>query len=521
MKALEEDMRVTLTILRRHINPLESPLYRLPPDLFPEVASHFTSEMDLVNATHVSYYLRNTLLSHPSLWSHLNFECEMRARAFSERSGQTSLHINMAREPGQMVDSLVELRQQSKRIATLKLRHWSIQKKFLSEPLPSLRWLEIFAEYYDDKWNKSWDTWTPVWGPTEEATSWSFPSLTSLSVRRLDPTPFYTPLLTRFKFWDEDALTSIDKLLSFLHNCPLLEHVDILSGGRWNEQDPIVSLPNLRTYKEITLNNQCSLTVLNMLSLPPFCSVTLMAPNDGTRAGTEGLLPDFKNPDYLADTKRVKLRTAHDDCENHIVEALELINAEGTRVCVKGLRVAGESQPHNVAHLKFLRSLDGWLVEVLCIDGYARPNSVTEFLGGALDFGNVGTLILSGGAEEQYLLALDKDLSTGGHNRWSSPVHTLIIRPYSDSDRHLHDQLLHQLLSIAQRREMAGSPFKSVSLFLSDFPGEESEVALEELRKCVERLEVVNGDDALDWDVDEYFLDGLDHLQKSRDVQWD
>ena len=67
MKALEEDMRVTLAILRRHINPLESPLYRLPPDLFPEVASHFTSETDLVNATHVSYHLRNTLLTHPSL----------------------------------------------------------------------------------------------------------------------------------------------------------------------------------------------------------------------------------------------------------------------------------------------------------------------------------------------------------------------------------------------------------------------------------------------------------------------
>ena len=41
------------------------------------------------------------------------------------------------------------------------------------------------------------------------------------------------------------------------------------------------------------------------------------------------------------------------------------------------------------------------------------------------------------------------------------------------------------------------------------------------LRKCVEKLEVVRGDDILDWDVDKYFLDGLDHLQKIRDVQWD
>ena len=315
-------------------------------------------------------------------------------------------------------------------------------------------------------------------------------------------------------------MTSIDKLLIFLHNCPLLEHVDILSGGRWSEQDPVVSLPNLRTYKETTLNNQCSLTVLNMLSLPPFCSVTLMSPNGGTTAGTEGILPGFKNPGYLADVKRVKFGTAHDDYENGVVEALEVINAKGTRVYFKGLWVAGESRPHNVVHLNFLRNIDGRLVEVICIDGRARPDSVAEFLEGALGFGNLKTLVLSRGAAEQYLMALDEDLSTGGHNRRSSPIHTLIIRPYSYSHRRMHDQLLHQLLRIAQKREVAGSPFKSVS-FLSDFPGEESEVALEELRKCVERLEVVKRDDALDWDVDEHFLDGFDHLQKSRDVQWD
>ena len=68
---------------------------------------------------------------------------------------------------------------------------------------------------------------------------------------------------------------------------------------------------------------------------------------------------------------------------------------------------------------------------------------------------------------------------------------------------------------------MAGFPFRSVSLFLYANPGQARDQDLEELRTYVGELEVVTGDDALDWDVDKYFLDGLDHLLKGRDVQWD
>ena len=239
-------------MLRRHINLLESPLYRLPPDQFPEVASHLT-ETDLVNATHAFYHLWNTLLSYPSLWSNLNFEHEMRARAFFERPGQTSLHIDMARNLTRTVGLLVKLRRQSKRLTTLKLHHWPIQKIILSEPLPSLRRLEIpYDRHYTD-WEEEW-TWTQAWGTTEEATSWPFPSLTSLIVYNLIPIPFYTPHLTCFKFWDKANLADTNDLLRFLDNCPLLEHIDIHIGGHWSGHDLIVSLPNLRTYPETTFD---------------------------------------------------------------------------------------------------------------------------------------------------------------------------------------------------------------------------------------------------------------------------
>ena len=527
-------MCVTLAMLRRHINPLESPLYRLPPDLFPEVASQLASETDLVNATHVSYHLRNTLLSHPSLWSHIDFRDETRARAFFERSGRTPLHVDMFIDTTRTAGLSTELHQQSERIATLKLPYWSVQKAFLSVPLPSLRRLDIsYQYYYDNDWdeNEDWDIDWESWETTEEAAPWSFPSLTSLILHNLIPIPFFAPHLTCLKFRDEASTTDTDKLLSFLDNYPLLEHIDISYKDRFrNKRDLVVSLPNLRTYTETAFDGECPLTVLNMLSLPPFCSVTLKFRNCGTTAEPDNILPDFKNPDYLAEIKRVKFKTMDDADGNEVVGTLELVNAKGTTVCSertdlkkKGCQSRGQNYPHNITHLNFLRNLDGRRVEILCIDGCPqRDEAAVEFLKEGLGFRNVRVLILSRGAVEPCLSTLNKDPGADGHSQWISPIHTLIIHPDSDLPLYLHNQLFRQLLSIAQKRKVAGFPFGSVSLFLQDGLGcgwdEDSELKLGE---CVEKVEVVRGDDVLDWNVDKYFLDGLDHLQRNRDVQWD
>ena len=523
--------------MRRHINPLESPIYRLPLDLFPEIVSHLTNETDLVNATHVSYHLRNTLLSYQSLWSHLDFQHERRAWAFFERSGQTPLHIVMPWDTNRTASSLVELHQQSKRVAMLKLRHWSVQYKFLSEPLPSLKKLEISAHCRGNVWDANWDTsWAPVWGRTEKVTSWSFPSLTSLIVYNLDPTPFYTPHLTCFKFWDVERLTDTSTILGFLDNCPLLEHIDILSDERWDKQDSVVSLPNLCTYTETTFDQVCPTTVLNMLSLPLSCLVTLRPQNRETAAEVDDVLPDFKNLDYVTKIKRVKLSMAHsahrnEVTGNEVTGTLELVNAKGTKICLertsfvdeerRPLLQEDERHVHTVTHLNFFRSLDGQSVETLCIDGCVYPDEVTVgFLEEALGFGNVRTLILSNSAVEPCLSALNRKPDASDHGRWFSPIHTLIIRP--DTSRFfVTPRILRPLLSVAEMRKEAGFPFQSVSLFLRY--GLECHPAWvsKRLRRCVERLEVVVGDDILDWDVDKYFLDGLDHLQKNRDVQWD
>jgi len=537
MKAIEDDIRASLAMLRRHINPLESPLYRLPSELFPEVASHFASEVDLINATHVSYRLRTALLFHPSLWSHLNFERETMARAFFERSGlQTPLHVDMARDTTRTVDSLAGLRQQSKRIATLKLRHWPIQKKFLSEPLPSLRRLDFFFHCQDEEWSEEWDTtWAPVWGSTERATSWTFPSLTTLIDYGLNPIPFYTPNLTCFKLWDAEGWAGIHDLICFLDSCPLLEHIDIsYVEGHEGRHDLVVSLPNLRTYTQTTSGGEHVLGVLNMLSFPPFCSVKFRFPNHSS-ATADDILPHFKNPDYLAEIKRIKLRTTHSAGGNEVTGKLGLINAKGTEVCsertaskegrrYRTLPQGDGNDAHDVTHLDFLRNLNGISAETLCIDEYPSRDvggATVEFLREVMGFGNVRTLILSRSAARMCLPALNEGPGASNHNPCFLSIHTLIIHTDS-SISHLRLEVLHPLLGVAQKREVAGFPFKSVSLFHSEgssrwLYGRD----LDELRRCVGKLEVVIGEDALDWNLDKYFLDGLEHLQQNRDVQWD
>ena len=201
-----------------------------------------------------------------------------------------------------------------------------------------------------------------------------------------------------------------------------------------------------------------------------------------------------------------------------VVGTLELINAEGTRVCFERKLFNEAHQPPmqkakdpacNMAHPYFLRSVDARSVETLCIDEYMWQGVGAEFLMAMLGIGDVRTLILSRGAVWSCLSALDEDPAASCHGQRFLQIHTLLI--YAGRDQFdAYDCLSRPLLSIARKRKVAGYPFRFVSLFLSDAPKLEWDQVPEELWNYVERLEVVTGDDALDWDVDKYFLDGLE-----------
>ena len=536
IKDLEDDIRTTLAMLRRHVNPLESPIYCLPSDLFPEIVSHLASETDLINATHVSYHLRNSLLSHPILWSHLKFGDEMRARTFFERSGQVPLHVDMGWNANQTVALLTELRRQSKRIVTLKLRHWPIQKVFLSEPMPFLHRLEISSSMYHEvpQWDRD-TSWALVWGWTEKATSWFLPSLTSLAIGYPSPIPLYTPNLTCFKFWEpysEDPI-EVDELVRFLNNCPLLEHIDVCyDSTRCFGEGLVMSLPNLRTYTQTTIDDACFPSVLDMFSIPPLCSITLRF-----RYGGSGFLPKFENPDYMTEIKRMKFTTTRGADGDKVARTLEFVNTKGTRVCFERIILEEEKREvvvdekygywspvqesekytFNTGLLDSLRDLDGGSMEILCIEGYALQDDwgpTMESIREALNFQNVRTLILSSTTAASSIWPFD-DLDPSGRSRRPLPqISTLIVHPGPDRGG-LDSEVLAPLLSAAKRRKAVGFPFSSVLLFLPWLWDE-----LDELRRYVGKLEVVM-DDYLDWDVDKYFLDGLEHLQRDRGVQWD
>ena len=181
-----------------------------------------------------------------------------------------------------------------------------------------------------------------------------------------------------------------------------------------------------------------------------------------------------------------------------------------------------KSYAHNAVHLNLLGELDGRSVETLRTDEYALKDIrgvPVEFLKEALGFGNVRTLILSRGAARPCLLALNEDPGASGNSRWFLSINTLTVHLGSHRYGLYYDSAFLSLLNIASKRKVVGFPFKSVSVFLcGELQWSED---LEKLRSCVEKLEVVSGDDGLDWDVDKYFLDGLEHLQKNRDAQWD
>jgi len=137
--------------------------------------------------------------------------------------------------------------------------------------------------------------------------------------------------------------------------------------------------------------------------------------------------------------------------------------------------------------------------------------------------GSSTTLILSHTTVEPCLLALEANTGAVNEAQGFPQVQTLIIHSDTGKDPSETD-VLRALLPVARKRKAAGNPFSSVSLFLplAPSPGMREE-ELEELRSCTGNFELVTGDAILDWDIDRprYFLDGLEHLRNSRNVQWD
>ncbi|KAF9781176.1 hypothetical protein BJ322DRAFT_1079473 [Thelephora terrestris] len=512
VKSLEHDVATALAMLRRRINAHESSIYRLHPELLSLAASHLPKQV-LVKATHVSHRLRTIFLSFPRLWSEIGFYREKQASAFLERSKSTPIDVFMSfphRPSNATATDFLNLH--AARIKALTMTGVKDDISVLLPPMPSLKmfnlcWDRLRAEIADGM-----DKLT-------------LPTVTTLSIRgALVAFPFSVPQLTRLHVHSRVTLAET-KLLDFLSGCPFLEDLEV----GYNNITPVerdrcaIDLPRLRFYSHCTSTN-VHLSLFDKLYFPPSCSTVFNYWNGPKGARQKYDVLPFYNPSPLADTKRVHLKTNHDG--DAIVE---LIDAEDTRVCLvvnvelDSQDLSGDDHRRiNESYASYLETIDTGFIEVLCVEASSpwTPDHAEEVLS---HLGKLRTLVLSGSVVMPYILALcpdskyidDHDGSIDPTRWWWCPVLDALVVHTPELHANYQDILQH-LYMVAQRRKDVGIPFKSVSLFVRKPWDEyvtlpmESCPALKQLRGCIEKLEIKTGDDALDWNVDDYFFDGLD-----------
>ena len=521
------------TIFRRKINAVSSPTYRLPPESLAMVGSYLNVG-DLFTAAHVSHYWRTTLLSFPSLWSNIPFgndEAMLTMLQWS-KSAPLRVSIRFVCPSEEVMDSLYN---DSARIVSLKSENYAVLRRLLARPMTSLEVLSIGldgSETQDDVRNLVDDPATVV------------PSLRTLIVGG-NPGGFglCVPHLTHFKFYggypqetDGEILLSV---LGVFRRCQMLEVVDVAWGEeRYNPgafvftAEDVVSLPHLRYLAQEQYSPVDQPWLPDLIHLPQSCAVFLKKPRIAYNSEHIGpvsfpFLPN--NSPHLSDIRRVKLGTVYNHSMETIETVIEIVNGQGIILSFERVMVLGHLRPRrdpwaiiddelNPSNLCALTGANTGSPMVLCLENYQLQRGegqAATYAAQALDdLENVTTLILSNSAVEPYLLPLEPN--NREKLRWYSTVQSLVIYSPSQLD-HTGSDILQSLLRVSKKRKIAGAPFRSVTLAIPSTTLVVSPGELAALNEYIERFEFLAGDDALDWDVDKYFIPDHDLLQIERD----
>ena len=533
VKSLEQDALTTVTVLRRQINAESSPIYRLPPESLSMVASYLDVD-GLFTAVHVSHCWRSTLLSFPNLWSNIQYGNDEEILTMLQWSKSAPLRISIRFGlPSEEVMNI--LYNDPVRIVSLRSDNYPVLKRLFARPMASLEVLSIGLDEFEVPAGAQNLADEPVK---------IVPSLRRLSVEyNIAGFGFCVPHLTHFKFhgWysqetDGEMLLSI---LGVFQRCPMLEVVDVGWGEElYNPEAPIstlvdiVSLPHLRYLAQEQYVRIDQPWLPDLLHLPQSCSVFLKKPQIAysSKGASSIALPFLRdNSPYLSDIRRVKLRTVYDRSHGTIGPIIEIVNGEGTFLSFQRIILPDPLKPGcdpwgiiddelNPDNLCALRIVNTGSPTILCLDGYQLQRGEGEaatYVAQALEnLGNVTTLILCNSAVEPCLVALELGNREG--LQWCSTVHSLVI--YSPSHLDLTgSDILQSLLRVSKGRKIAAAPFRSVILAIpsAGFVAPSGELA--ELSEYIERFEFLAGDDALDWDVDKYFIPCYDPLQTRRD----
>ena len=275
----------------------------------------------------------------------------------------------------------------------------------------------------------------------------------------------------------------------------LLEELEIdneigLESGLHLLPDEVIPFPHLRSFTQTLRGNFHTAGILDNLSLPPSCSVFLRCIGH-TNGYPQLSFPNLRNTSYY-NIKRLKLVHAGAHLGFRAVVAWDSINDRGTRfsgtmwsfnhaVSLPGMGDAGIK-------------LSMPVVEVLYVYG--------QRLMSWGDYQCLTTLILSGTIVHLHL----EFLAEPKHRNTCKNLCTLVLFVAPSL---FTSDLAKRLLDIVQTRAKAGLSFKAITLACRLSLAQIDLETLEGLKECVGRVELLLGDDALDFNLNKYFLDGL------------
>jgi len=477
-------MSHALAMVRLHLNNHNPVIRRIPSEILIMIVSHLeTDASSITNVTQVCHRWRVTFLSCPSLWTHPNFARENQALSFLDRSKPFSIHVDLTMVPP--FRSLINiLCLHAERVQTLRIGHFIGLEALFRRPLASLRTLKVATS------RNLLDI---------DPTAREFVALTSLTVEHNSGAlAFRCPSITCLRIAISDLGSEVTGLPDLFRSCVLLEELEVEDRGKLEDglplpPDEVIPLPNLRSFTQVLHCDQHRAGIIDNLSFPVSCSVLL-------RCVVEPLipypcldLPDIRNPP--CNVKRVRVVQTEWRAIGRVGVAFSFINDRGTRftaVTEFYSYAAGLSGVENPKTRETTVKTCG--LEVLCVDGhrYVTLN----------DYKRLTTLILSGPVIPLYLKLLEEPELC---NTCES-LHTLVlfIYPYLFTS-----SLLGLLLETAQTRAEAGLSFRTVTFAYPSALKQGDLMVLEGLRGCVERVELLLGDDALDWNPDVYFLNGV------------
>ena len=503
IRSAENDLR---TAARKRI------IHRLPCEILAMVASHLEDDTSLVAATHVCHLWRTALLSSPRLWSNLSFVNEKRGLAFLERSGSTPLYVDLtgADDPSEAVKE--SLRTIGARVTALQGVHSLFLDEILDQSAPVLELLDL--------------------SEAEEAIQ-EIPIRSTLIISGALRTQFHAPCLTTFRFTESirpfprGGMSNF--IAKFLQGFPLLKEVyvkyreDELESENLTTDD-LVSVPHLCSFTDATPYPSFNLGLFNRLSIPPTCQVAFTTNQRvfGRSAPCHITLPTLRDPFNLSDPTCARfLARSHnlhpEQKPDYAVFTIELVNSSGTRVSIEAESGYVKSTADYLffAFLMVSGRVELCSAKTLCLDHFEAPAHLElsplipdeDFIEQRLrGYRNLKTLIL---VESSCFLSLDLCLT----------IHTLVVYssrvvvPSEGSDS--KSDIIGQVRGIAKSRQEAGFPIKTLTLVIGDDEAvvQERRGELEELKSYAGHVQVVSGDDALDWDTDKYFSGDHDHTQ--------